>query len=212
MAVSTVDFFLRPEDGWTLIATNPTKLLAKTGNLHPWWVAITTAGAPPTSASRATGTLTFTGNAVAAETVTIDGVVYTWRAAPAVPNEVLIGGTVEASIDNLVAGINNGATGGSPHPTVDATKGSPTTLVATAKLPGSSSNTIATTETMLNASWGGATLSGGVDALIGIPMGADTFDTDEAFEASTITGEVYAIIRQPLTSVDKFHLAVFRDQ
>jgi hypothetical protein len=46
MAVATLDFYLRPEDGWTLVATNPATLLIKPDAFHPWWVAVTAAGAP----------------------------------------------------------------------------------------------------------------------------------------------------------------------
>lgn len=46
MAVATLDFLISPTDGWTLIATNPTSLLIKPAIFHPWFVAVTAAGAP----------------------------------------------------------------------------------------------------------------------------------------------------------------------
>lgn len=46
MAVSTVDFNIRPEDGWVLVATNPTYLNVRPDDFAPWWVAVTAAGAP----------------------------------------------------------------------------------------------------------------------------------------------------------------------
>lgn len=49
MAVSTVDFNIRPEDGWVLVATNPTYLNVRPDNFQPWWVAVTAAGTPADS-------------------------------------------------------------------------------------------------------------------------------------------------------------------
>lgn len=49
MAVATLDFLIAPADGWTLIATNPTSLLIKPAIFHPWWLAVTAAGAPAAS-------------------------------------------------------------------------------------------------------------------------------------------------------------------
>lgn len=46
MAMSTTDLYLRPEDGWVLVATNPSSVLIKPQDFHPWWVAITAAGVP----------------------------------------------------------------------------------------------------------------------------------------------------------------------
>lgn len=46
MAVSTTDLYVRPEDGWVLVATDPVSLLIKPQAFHPWWVAITASGAP----------------------------------------------------------------------------------------------------------------------------------------------------------------------
>lgn len=120
------------------------------------------------------GTLTLAANAVAAETVTIDTTVYTWRAAPTtVAFEVLVGANASASIDNLIAAINLNGTAGTQygsattiHPTVRAFAGAGDTMVVHTK-----SNTtltavgtlIATTETMTQGSWGAATLADGTD-------------------------------------------------
>lgn len=46
MAFDTTDLYIRPEDGWVLVATNPAYLMIKPENFHPWWVAVTAAGAP----------------------------------------------------------------------------------------------------------------------------------------------------------------------
>jgi hypothetical protein len=46
MAYATSDLYIRPEDGWVLVATNPTALIIKPDAFHPWWVAITAGTAP----------------------------------------------------------------------------------------------------------------------------------------------------------------------
>lgn len=46
MAAATNDIYIRPEDGWVLVATNPTYLNIRPDNFAPWYVAVTAAGAP----------------------------------------------------------------------------------------------------------------------------------------------------------------------
>lgn len=46
MAVATTDFYIRPEDDWVLVATDPTFLNVRPSGFHPWWVAVTAGGAP----------------------------------------------------------------------------------------------------------------------------------------------------------------------
>lgn len=113
---------------------------------------------------------TFSGVGTAADTITIDGVVYTLRAAPTtVANEVKIGVDAATTAANLVAAINKAAGGGTLygsltviHPTVRATAlGAVVTL--TAKVAGVGGNSIAISESGTGFSFaGGATaLSGG---------------------------------------------------
>lgn len=120
-----------------------------------------------------TGTITSSGVAVAAETVTIGDVVYTWRAAitaasPA--NEVKIGAAATNSLDNLKDAINGTALVGAPgseysqktvrHPKVTAGAKNATTLVV-ASTDTNANGSLATTETMTNWAWGAGTLSAG---------------------------------------------------
>jgi hypothetical protein len=119
----------------------------------------------------ATGTLTFTGVAIANETVTINGRVYTYKAAlTGAANEVLIGANQTESAANLAAAING--TGGSgttygvgtvPHADVTA-QNNAATVILTAKNNGTGANAFGTTETLTNGSWGAATLTGGTVA------------------------------------------------
>lgn len=119
----------------------------------------------------ASGALTFSGNAVADETVTIGGVTYAWKAAPAAANEVLVGASAAASAANLILAINAGErTEGAEeygddteaHPDVIASQGATASVVELqADEPGQAGE-VATTETMTNAAFGSATLTGGI--------------------------------------------------
>lgn len=91
-------------------------------------------------------------------------------------NDVLIGGTAEISIDNLVLAITAGAgigtnygTGTVANPLATAVKASASTMTATNKVKGVIGNATAIAETLADGSWAaGATfLSGGVDGTVG---------------------------------------------
>lgn len=145
-------------------------------------------------AAEAFGTLTVTGNAVAAETVVVGGVTYTWRASvTTTANEVLVGASAAASLQNLKDAINlTGTTAqyGSltvVNPTVGAGAITATTLVIYAKTGGTAGNSLASTETMTNASYGGATLAGGAAATTLLPLGF-TPSADLPFTVSATDG------------------------
>lgn len=120
------------------------------------------------STGAATATLTFTNQPADTETVTIGAKVYTFQTVLTdVDGNVFIGANLAATIANLTDAINLGAGAGTDYATsttlntqVTGVAGA-TTLVITAKVAGTGGNAIATTETVTNASWGGATMSGG---------------------------------------------------
>ena len=122
-----------------------------------------------TLTSAATGVLTLTGNAANGETVTLGSKTYTFQTVLTdVDGNVLIGASASDSLDNLIAAITLGSGSGTLyaasttlHPTVTAAAGVGDTMDVTANAPGATGNSIATTETMSNGSFGGATLSGG---------------------------------------------------
>ena len=111
---------------------------------------------------------------VAAQTVTIGSTVYSFldvlsetNGAAAIVNQVLFGADSAAALDNLKLAINAGATEGTnystgttAHPTVSATTNTDTTQVVQSLTHATSNNSVATTETLANGAWGGATLSG----------------------------------------------------
>jgi hypothetical protein len=126
------------------------------------------------TAIAATGTLTATGNFANTETVTTGTKTYTFQTALTnVDGNVLIGASASDSLDNLIAAINLGAGSGTVYAAsttangfVSAAAGAGDTMDATAITLGSSGNSIASTDTATNASWGGATLSGGTEDTI----------------------------------------------
>lgn len=122
-------------------------------------------------ADKAVATLTVTGNAVAAETVTIGSVTYTWRAAPSAANEVLIGNSAAASLANLKKAVNLTGVAGTDYgaatvvnPDAGASTLTATTLLFYAKAGGTGGNALASTETMTVGSFGGTTFASGAAA------------------------------------------------
>lgn len=125
----------------------------------------------------ATASLTIaSGNAVAGETFTVGGIVYTWvTTATSTPYDVEIGGSGTLSLTNAVAAINAAAgagtvygTGTAANPYVTATgPHSGPSLAVQAVVVGALGNLVAVSETMTNGTWGQTTLSGGVTAVGG---------------------------------------------
>lgn len=124
----------------------------------------------------ATGVFTMTSVPANGETVrlgTKDGTnaaVYTFKTVLASAFDVLIGGTIAACMNNLIAAIIGGAGAGTTYGTgttvnadASAVLNPSNQMVATALTPGTSGNSIASTKVMANGSWGAATLTGGQD-------------------------------------------------
>lgn len=123
----------------------------------------------------AVGTLTLTGQPLNTETVVLDGKTYTFQdTLTDVDGNVHISHVdASGSIDNLIAAIILGVGAGTAyadsmtvHPSVTAIAGAGDTMAVTAHVKGTSGNSIASTETLTNGSFGGATLASGVDGSI----------------------------------------------
>lgn len=123
---------------------------------------------PGTAEVKAEKTLTLSGNAVAGETVTIGGRVYTFVATAvnnATPNQVLVGAAATNSLDNLKAAIVGDpagvrtlySQGTTKHPLVDVSGKTATTVVVRAAEAGAGGTAIDTAETMTNGSWANTT-------------------------------------------------------
>lgn len=123
-------------------------------------IATLTQVTPPVAAE-ATLTIASSQNAVADETVTIDGIVYTFKAAAVAAYEVTIGGSRLSTLTNLTATINGGnLLTPDAHPTVSAVDNADGTMDIVARVAGLVGNGIATAESMTQGSWSGATAGG----------------------------------------------------
>lgn len=121
-----------------------------------------------TGGVRSYGVLTSTSAPADTNTVTIGTQEYTFKTsltASTTANEVLIGVSEATSLANLVAAINGTGTPGTQYGSetvartdVVATTDGVHTLTITSVAYSSANDTLATTETHANATWGGATL------------------------------------------------------
>jgi len=147
---------------------------------------------------KATGTITTTDVFTDGETISINGKTYTMKAtlsSPAQANQVLIGASAAASLDNLKTAINGGSTayptaadasgegstystGTVRHSNVVATTNANDSQVVEARDFGTAANQFDTTETCSNASWGATKMSGGVANVVDeIKIGASAAAT-----------------------------------
>lgn len=129
------------------------------------------------SGTAATTTLTSSGVAVADETIVVNGVTYTFRAAVdnTVANEIKIGAAATNTLDNIKDAINGTesvAVRGTDysqltkrHPDVTAGAKDATTLVI-ASTDSNANGAFTTTETMTNWAFTGATASAGVNGSV----------------------------------------------
>lgn len=130
----------------------------------------------PAAGTKATGVLTASGVFQDGETVTIGNRTYTFvDDLTFSPDQVLIGASAAASLDNLKAAINNDAgegttysNGTAPHSQVTATTNTDTAQTVEAFSVGTYANAFATTETCDNVAFGAATLTGGVNTNVTI--------------------------------------------
>lgn len=122
---------------------------------------------------KATGTLTITALPAENETVTIGDVTYRFRGAGGLvaANDVQIGADAATTATNLIAAINGAPLSATPeyhadtvaHPDVVASSGGAGIVEVQANVAGQAGEDIATTDTVATAaSWGAATLQGGV--------------------------------------------------
>jgi len=139
------------------------------------------------------------------DTVTIDSVVYTYKATvTTTAGEVLLGATAAAALANLKKAINLSGVGGTDygsltviHPTVTAGDLTATTLKLFAKTGGTAGNSLGSTEGSTHLSFPGATFNSGtpgsaasgVSAIMFAPEEVGTLEitaTDGTNSASTV--------------------------
>ena len=134
------------------------------------------------------GTLTLTGNAGDTQTVVIGAKTYTFQTSLTnVDGNVLIGATASDSLDNLIAAINLGSGAGTLYAaatTAHPLDVLPDSIIASAGtgdtmdivINQNSSNSVASTETLTNGSWGASTLTFATDKEI---MGGREFTRED---------------------------------
>lgn len=155
---------------------------------------ITSSGAM-VAGTHAVNVFTSSGVVVDTQTITIGTTVYTATAStPTAAYQVAMGANAEAFLANMKLAIN-GTTSGrgtaygygtEAHASVVASASDATTLTIRGRVPGTSLNTVATTETFTNGSWADTTLGGGTGASdAGVTTGAATI---------TIGSTVYTIV------------------
>lgn len=141
------------------------------------WTVDFTTGLITFLATAAVGTLTLTGQPLNTETVVIGSKTYTFQSSLTnTDGHVHIGASTAASLTNLIHAINNsGGVSGTDYAAattvntdVIASQGAGTTMVLTAIHPGTVGNSVGTTETLTNGSFGAATLTGGTGSVPGI--------------------------------------------
>ena len=115
---------------------------------------------------KATGTVTFTGLPVANETITVNAIVYTFKASAATATEITIGADATATASNAASKIelNDAA--------VDASNVAGV-LTITAANTGTYGNAITLADTATNTTVSGATLTGGVNKVVITGDGVD---------------------------------------
>lgn len=181
MATTTTDYNIADTDGWVQVAAAST-FLAINANSYGIWYLATGSSAPDTTDTSATGTLTASANFSDGETVVIGGETFTFKTTGVATREITIGATLALSLTALAANVN--ANSSYVGATSDATH-----LVVTALVPGSGGASITTTETAANASWGGATLSGGDSHIVGLRQFTDNDGDDDVLIFPSGIGE-----------------------
>lgn len=107
-------------------------------------------------------------NVTELDTITIDATVYRLMDTMTQAYDVQIGASAAATLDNVKAAINASGTPGteyfagtSAHPGVVATTNTDTVQTIVARVPGTTPNAYATTETSTHLAWADTTLGGG---------------------------------------------------
>lgn len=114
-----------------------------------------------TTAQRASQTLTYSGAPANNDTVTLGGVVITYKTSGATGSQVNIGGSQAAAMANLVTFINIGGSANNIATLCTAVVTSANVVTVTSIFPGIIGNLITLAKSAANIAVGGATLTGG---------------------------------------------------
>jgi hypothetical protein len=158
---------------------------------------------------KATNTLVAagSGDVTAGDTVNVNGQIYTFRASVgSTANEVLVAGTADGSLDNLIAAINKAAGGGTTYGSatvanafVTAGARSTHTSTLTSKVIGTVGNayTLVATITASKITAGAGTFSGGLNAIanevvVGVDGDTSLTNLSHAIDGGSGAGTTYA--------------------
>lgn len=211
----------------TEASTVATSTLTSTGACVPaahGQTELTSSGAM-VAGTHAVSVFTSSGVVVAGQTITIGTPVYTARVVPLAAYDVAMGANAEAFLANLKAVINGTHTAQQgwvttpAHTQVVAVTSDATTLTVRGRVPGTSLNTVATTETFTNGSWPDTTLGGGTGAsdagvttgAATVTLGAITYTVVDALsETYGATAIPYQVLKgaSEATMLDNLKLAV----
>lgn len=173
--------------------------------------------------THAVSVFTSSGVVVDGQTITIGTTVYRAKAIPSQPYDVAMGADAEAFLANLFNAINGSGAGAyigtAAHPSVVAVAKDATTITVRGRVPGTSLNTVATTETFTNGSWADTTLGGGTGASdAGVTTGAATVTigaitytvVDALSETYGATAVPYQVLKgeSEATMLDNLKLAI----
>lgn len=138
------------------------------GATRSWWIEVPDAAV----GAQATATLTSDGtNVTAGDTVTINNVTYRFESTLALANDVHIGASADASLQNLVKAVNQSGVSGTDYfagtvaptgVTADAENSTTHTVRFVATTPGTAGNAFPSTETSAHLSFGSTTFTGGL--------------------------------------------------
>ena len=119
---------------------------------------------------KASGTITFTGLPVANETITVNAIVYTFKATASLDTEITIGADATATAANVVSVVeaNDSA--------IDAASVLGVVTISAAAT-GEYGNAMTLAETATNTAVSGATLTGGIDKVVITGDGVDALGT-----------------------------------
>lgn len=182
----TANYYIQPEDGWVEVVNGGVNFLRLTRQppSHPMYVA--GGASPPTAGASASGTINITGaGPSAAETVTVGTDVYTFVVTPVDPFDVAIGVDATETGANLAAAITANSSVAFATSALGA-------VTVQALSSGTIGNSVALAENAANTTVSGATLTGGIDAILGVALDEGTkffvnVTTAENFYVRTIT-------------------------
>ncbi len=140
----------------------------------------------------------------AGNTVTIGGTIYTFVnsiTAQSEPNDVLIGGSVQAALANLAAAISGGAgagtdyaTGTGPNASVTVTSSTATTIALQASSNGAGGDSTGVSTNWAGALFAGANLAGGVNGQSATGALTVAQPLPAAGQAVTVGGTTYTFV------------------